>query len=313
LAILFSCKVEKCINLADEVKIPGFLIIGAPKCGTTALWHFLNQHPGVCMSENKEPRFFSRVPGSMEKKITGDGPRLSGTFNRGYKWYASLFKNCKEGQLTGEASTIYFATEDSPGLIHNHDPGIKLILMLRHPVKRLYSHYWQEHKLGFEFPSFGEMVQKNNPRYCYYKKISHYKQNLERYFQFFKREQILILIQEEFNEEPETHLNKVYSFLNIASHSVNVNDRINEQVTPKHKKLAFLLMYLRFIKVNAIVPGFILERLKKFRTKLIQKNAKPFKYEPLDESLFKQLYQEFVTDIEYIETILGRSIKSWHY
>lgn len=72
-------------------------------------------------------------------------------------------------------------------------------------------------------------------------------------------------------------------------------------------------MYLRFIKIGAVVPGFVLKRLKKFRTKLIQKNATPFKYEPLDENLFKQLYDDFVSDIEFIENTLGRSIKSWHY
>ncbi len=292
--------------------IPGFIIIGAPKCGTTALWHFLNQHPDVCMSENKEPKFFTEVKGSMEKKITGEGPRLSGTFNKGYEWYSSLFKDYKKGQLTGEASTIYFATEDSPALIHNHNTDIKLILMLRNPVKRLYSHYWQEYKLGFEFPSFKTMVEENHPRYRYYKKISHYRQNLERYYQYFKPEQIHILIQEEFNNAPEKHLDEVYKFLQLKSNAVNVNDRINEQVTPKNKKLAFLLMYVRFIKLDAILPGFISKKLKKFRTRLVQKNVKPFKYEPLEEEVFNQLYQDFLPDVEFIEKVLGRPIKYWH-
>lgn len=298
--------------MSEKPNIPGFIIIGAPKCGTTALWHFLNQHPGVCMSENKEPRFFSQVKGSMEKKISGDGARLSGTYNRGLKWYNSLFINYKIGQLAGEASTIYFATEDSPGLIYNHNPEIKLILMLRHPVKRLYSHYWQEHKLGFNFPAFNVMVQENNPRFRYYKKTSHYRQNLERYFQYFKREQVLILVQEEFNVEPGQHLEKVYQFLQLPPHEVNVNDRVNDQVTPKNKKLAFLLMYMRFIKIDKVIPGFISKKMKKLRNKLMHKNTKPFQYQPMDENLFKKLQEEFVQDIDFVEQILGRQIKAWH-
>jgi hypothetical protein len=140
------------------LSIPDFIIAGAPKCGTTALASFLNEHPGVCMCYIKEPRFFTKMKGDMETTITGDGPRLSGTFDNGYEWYASLFKNALEGQKTGEASTVYFANADSAKLIYDHNPNMKLILMLRHPVKRLYSHYWQEYKLGFNFPSFEQMV-----------------------------------------------------------------------------------------------------------------------------------------------------------
>ena len=297
--------------MAEEAKMPGFIIIGAPKCGTTALWHFLNQHPGVCMSENKEPRFFSQVNGSMEKKITGDGPRLGGTFNKGYKWYTSLFKNYKKGQLTGEASTIYFATEDSPGLIYSHNPDVKLILMLRHPVKRLYSHYWQEHKLGFNFPSFSEMLKENNPRYRYYKKVSHYKQNLERYFKFFRREQILILIQEEFNEEPEMHLNKVYRFLELPPHKVNVNDRVNEQVTPKNRLLARTLALSKAIHIKEVIPPFVLKPVSRMHKKLVKANAKKFKYPPLHADLFNALAFEYIEDVDFLENLFSRKIKGW--
>ena len=81
----------------------------------------------------------------------------------------------------------------------------------------------------------------------------------------------------------------VFEFLKLKPYSINVNERINEQVTPKNKKLAFLVMYLRFIKINKILPGSITNKLKNFRTRLIQKNAKPFEYEPLSEDLFKTL------------------------
>lgn len=292
--------------------LPHFIIIGAPKCGTTALWHFLNQHENVCMSKNKEPKFFTAIKGSMEKKITGDGPRTSGNNNKGYTWYSSLFEDCKPGQLTGEASTVYFANEDAADLIYKHNKDIKLILMLRHPVKRLYSHYWQEHKLGFDFPSFTEMYKEGHPRYRYYNRISHYKQNLTRYFNYFNKDQIKIIIQEEFHTDPQKHMNEVYDYLNLNSAIINTNERVNEQVTPKNKNVAFVLMYLKSLKLSRFLPKSIDNRLKKTGIKLIKKNVKPFSYESISDELYNTLSKEFLPDIDFVESVLGRRINFWH-
>ena len=68
----------------EQTHIPDFIIAGAPKCGTTALAFFLSEHPNVCISRIKEPRFFTKLKGDMEKTITGDGPRLSGNYEKGF-------------------------------------------------------------------------------------------------------------------------------------------------------------------------------------------------------------------------------------
>jgi len=56
--------------------LPDFIIGGAPKCGTTALWNFLNEMPGICMATMKEPKFFTEIEGQMSTRIHGDGPHF---------------------------------------------------------------------------------------------------------------------------------------------------------------------------------------------------------------------------------------------
>ena len=160
------------------MSLPTFIIAGAPKCGTTALWNYLNEHPEVCMARIKEPRFFSQMPGELDKKTIGSGPLRSGYFNRGINWYQSLFDSCQQLKARGEASTYYFSAIDSPILIESLIPKVRLIFILRDPVKRLYSHYWQEYKLGLGMPSFEDMVRDNHPRFQYYSYVSSYKINL---------------------------------------------------------------------------------------------------------------------------------------
>lgn len=291
--------------------IPDFIIAGAAKCGTTALAQFLSQVPSVYMSENKEPRFFTRLEGNMEKGISGDGPRLSGNYDKGMAWYQKLFEQAKPGQLKAEASTVYFCNEDAAELIYANNPSVKLIFMLRDPAKRVYSHYWQEYKLGFEFPSFEQMMKENNPRLVYYKSISAYKKNLSRFFALFRPEQIHIIIQEEFEKNTEQQFADVLSFLGLEPAKIDLNKRVNEQVAPKNRNVARALTKLQASPLKHLLPGSVLKKAGKLRMKLFKANAKPFKYPPLPKDIADGLKQEFKEDIVFVEQVLGRSIEAW--
>lgn len=295
----------------NQKKIPDFLIIGAPKCGTTALAYFLSQHPCVFITKHKEPRFFTALPGSMEKKITGSGPRLSGNFEKGWEWYNSLFNEAAENQLKGEASTVYLANADAASLIQEYCPNIKLILMLRNPVNRVYSHYWQEHKLGFDFPDFEVMLQSGHPRYQYYKNISHYKKHIERYLQYFRRDQIHIIIQEAFKLDPEVHFNQLLNFLEISVIPINVKERKNEMAAPKSRILALMLQKLRLLEYEKFMPTSLSKKIKEKGIKFIHANQKPHKYPSISSDVFHQLCKDYEDDICYVENLLHTDLKIW--
>jgi hypothetical protein len=294
-------------------KMPDFIIAGAPKCGTTALWHFLNQHPDVFLSKDKEPRFFTQLKGDMERKVTGDGPRLSGNYEKGFNWYTNLFKEARSSQIVGEASTVYFANDDSANLIFKNNPDVKLIIMLRHPVKRLYSHYWQEHKLGFNFPSFEGMIEEDHPRYRYYARVSHYKTHLQRFYNIFPKDQIHLIIQERFNSDPLYHVNSTLDFLNLKRVDIDVNKRLNEQTAPRSRHLAQSLTFLKTYGSVArkILPGYIFSKANKARKKLKGLNSKNMVYPVLSSDLLRELSGNYSEDVRYVENVLNYQIREW--
>lgn len=111
---------------------PNFFIVGAPRCGTTSLWYYLNQSPEIFMSSKKEPWYFNSpeyVNVYPEKPIHND------------KKYLSLFKGVLEEKAVGEASTTYLADPTTPERIHSVLPESRIIISIRDPVERAFSSY----------------------------------------------------------------------------------------------------------------------------------------------------------------------------
>ena len=119
-------------------KLPNFLIIGVPKAGTTSLYYWLKQHPEVYMSPIKEPHYFSQI-GNKDHITDWDD-------------YLRLFEGVKDEKIIGEASTSYFHFyEKAIPLIKNKlGKNVKLLLILRNPIERAWSHYQYYIKLGRE-------------------------------------------------------------------------------------------------------------------------------------------------------------------
>ena len=294
--------------------LPDFIIGGAPKCGTTALWNFLNEMPGICMATMKEPKFFTEIEGQMSTRIHGDGPRTSGNFKKGFDWYAGLFDHVNEGQLLGEASTLYFCNNDAAEKIHRYAPDVKLIFMLRNPIERTYSHYWQEFKLGFDFPDFETMAKIDHPRFRFYVHVSHYKIHLERYFSFFKRANILIIILEDFKKDASKEFERIVSFLGLSKDSIqgiNFKKEYNEQVAPNNRRLAKLYTVLQQHSLFRNLPSGIRKHLGKARQRAVKMNTRPILYEKMTEGMQQQLKNIFSDDIAYVQELLNRKNDLW--
>ena len=117
--------------------LPNFIVIGAAKCGTTSLVHYLAQHPQVFMSAEKEPRFFA--PEFFTKYISG--PIRKGTIRNEMevKEYEGLFDDVTTEKAIGEASTEYIFFPETPKRIKKLLPDVKLIAILRNPSDRAFS------------------------------------------------------------------------------------------------------------------------------------------------------------------------------
>lgn len=115
---------------------PNFFIVGAPKCGTTSLYEYLRSHPQVFMPEKKEPEHFSD---DLDWRNVMLRHRVADRDD-----YLSLFDPAPaHAAAVGEASTWYLFSEAAAGAIHDFNPEARIIIMLRDPVKMMYSLHGQ--------------------------------------------------------------------------------------------------------------------------------------------------------------------------
>lgn len=286
---------------ADSIQ---FVIAGAGKSGTSSLHAMLDSHPDVCMASIKEPRYFTEVqPGDLF-------PR-SGTQSKGVDWYLGLFENrqCQKG----DASTIYFTAPDSPGLLFDHNPSLKLIFLLRNPVDRFYSHYWQEIKTGSMQAPLGELLSNDHPRLQRYIENSSYKKHVSRYVECFGERQILVLIAEQFFDNLQAGMDRVFEFLELNSIDIDPGTSVNTAALPRSRTASKITRSLaaRYAQSEFQIPAFLETPAKKILKKMLSINRKAAVYPFLDESLQSTLKEMFLEDQRYIESLLGEDILLW--
>lgn len=192
--------------------IVNFLICGTQKGGTTALDGYLREHPQICMANSKEVHFF-------------DNEDL---FRRGdpdYSIYHSNFSPASSHKIIGEATPIYMYWQDSPGRIWRYNSNMRLIVLLRNPIERAYSHWNMERYRNAESLSFWDAI-KNERKRCrealpYQHRVfsyvdrGFYLHQLIRIWHYFGEDNVLVLKSENIKNRPQEALAKIYEFLGV--------------------------------------------------------------------------------------------------
>ena len=187
-----------------EPRIADFCIIGAQKSGTSTLWHALSQHPDIYMPEQKELNFFFHDE----------------EFAKGTAYYAGFFKDAAPSQICGEASPGYICNPRVPLRIKRSLKSPKLILILRDPVERAHSQYWDNRRWLREKVEFDELVKRPlhqvfQPGKSNYFSRGLYSVYLERYFALFDREQILVLWFDDLRRDPVSVFQRCAEFIGV--------------------------------------------------------------------------------------------------
>jgi hypothetical protein len=213
---------EQCRYLSSDWRmLPDFIIIGAARSGTTSLYNYLVQHPQILPAFKKEIHFFDYK------------------FSRGLRWYRLHFPlkwSDHKRKITGEASAYYMFHPLVPERMAHILPDVRLICLLRHPVNRALSSYYNQVRLGLENrKTFEEAIENEmevipeeeqkiikgdydfsfTHKYHSYLSRGIYVTQLKRWLQYFKREQLLILNSEEFYENTPTVFSEVIKFLGL--------------------------------------------------------------------------------------------------
>jgi len=223
---------------------PDLIIGGAMKSGTSSLHVILGQHPEIFIPEG-EVHFFCMDDIVQHTQFFGPStgaPVFEPDSTRILNWYASFFEPARGDQLIGEDSTIYLASTKAPKRIKKILPDVKLIFMLRHPVDRTYSHYWHLVRTGRAVYSF-EQELRFGPNTLHQR--SFYRQQLERYFDLFPRNQIKVILFERFVQDTQAVVDEVCSYLGLST-SVDVDavdTHANASRMPRWHRLQLFLNY----------------------------------------------------------------------
>ena len=180
-------------------RLPSFLVIGATKCGTTSLHGWLSRHPEVFMSPWKEMRFF--MPGYRWAK--------------GSDWYRAQFAGAGAARAVGEASNGYARGSEHPGVperVRTLLPDVRLIYLIRDPMRRLVSHYRHRVATGRESGS-PENAVRSDPAYV---ETGCYGKELERWLAIFPRAQLLVIRSEHLFADPAPELMRVARHIGVT-------------------------------------------------------------------------------------------------
>jgi hypothetical protein len=300
------------------VALPDFFIAGAPKAGTTALHVALAQHPALCMSAVKEPKFFltdGPPPGQ-------GGPGDAKTY-REHIWrradYEALFSSAPAVALRGESTPFYLYNRDAQRRIRAQLPDAKLIVVLRNPVERAHSNWTHLWSAGLE--PIGDVVQacaEEDRRiaagwadFWHYTALGRYGEQLEHLYELFPREQVLVFRYRALIDDPARALDRVCAFLCVPQGVLTEIPRENVTAHPdptlRHRAVALALR--AGSAVTAALPGHagsgVIDHLERF----LQQDAAPRK--PLTWAERQALIPSFETDIKLLESVTGEDFSDW--
>ena len=285
---------------------PNFIIIGAPKAGTTSLYHYIAEHPNIFMSEPKEVNYFSGTDISKQNLFYADFK--VNTLDE----YEGLFSSADVGQVKGEASVSYLFYPKVPQRIFELIPSCKVIAVLRNPIERGYSHYLMDYKLGLVDLPYEDIVFKRGDHkklglyYQQYVELGLYAQQLEKYFDIFPKEQIKIYTQEELKIDTEAVINNLFEFLNVKKIDlVESKVKHNQFSLPKniiiHK--LYSAVWLRKT-LSVMLPYSFREHVKKI---LFKKGSKP----ELSMAARSKLLEIYTPDILKLNKMIEQDVLIW--
>jgi hypothetical protein len=293
---------------------PDFFIVGAPKCGTTALHTYLGQHPRIFTPKRKELHHFA------SDLLTADDPW------RSREKYLQVFQDAEDGTLVGESSVFYLFSRHAARRIHDFNPDAKIVVMLRNPVDMLYSYHSQLLYNGDEeITSFrqaldaekdrkaGASLPKHKVRFVerfYYRDVARFSEQLERYFDVFGRQQVMVILYDDFKEDTLRVYRNALEFLGVDStfaanfEVVNANKRVRSVVLQRYLKSPPRLAR----RVGFILPGAIEANL---RNALGRLNVREAERTPMDAALRITLQEDFREEVMRLSSLLGRDLTSW--
>lgn len=291
-----------------------FIGIGAVKSGTSWLAGMLAQHPGVCFSREKEVNYFNA-------QFLGE--RDNTAFEKGLDYYRKFWPASIPGNArVGEFSPQYFYDKAAAERIREVFPDVKLVLVLRNPVERAFSHYHYRKTFTRGIPDnlpFGKALEK----FPYLLEMGNYSFQLENYLRIFPGSSFHILIFEELVRAPEEKIKSLFRYLGLDPDFKPGLEKENVSKAVKNEQLHELFQYpgkLKQVAEKSVVGRKLVDRfvrsrlyisLSAWKNKLISRNTTRVDKPEMKQEVKEKLQEYYRPDIDKLEKILGKDLNSW--
>ena len=297
--------------------LPNFLIIGAAKSGTSALYRYMKQHPDIYMSPIKEPHFFSYKDSPPNTQGPGD------TINRAITdmdKYMALFDDVSTEAAIGEASPSYIYIPRASLLIREYLPKVKLIAILRQPADRAISafmHVTRDKREPIE--DFAEALESEEKRIAqnwgpiwHYKKCGYYYEQLKRYYELFNSEDIREYLYDDLSDDPIAVLQDIFRFLEVDDKFVpDIRMRVNVSGFHKSQTVDWMMerIFNRSNPVRFISRRIIDENTRwRLTSRLRNRNLVRPEIPPDVRARLTNLYKEDILNLQYQ---INRDLNHW--
>ncbi len=296
---------------------PNFFIVGAPKCGTTALYEYLRPHPNIFMPKVKEPHFFA--------KDLGTYPRVKTP-----QQYADIFAESTDEHLrVGEASVYYLRSSVAIANIREFNPEARVIAMFRNPVEMVHSLHAQLLYVSEETVSDFETAWRlqeargrgvelppaiRSPLLVQYAQIGQFGTQAQRVLSLFPRAQVQLILYDDFAASPQRVYDQVIDFLGLPHDGRTTFPRINEN---KRARVAWLRRFYR--KPPAVLRDAIRslkqavggEQISAVKRRMVDLNTVKERRPALSPEFRAELVETFRGEVSLLSRLLNRDLSHW--
>jgi len=286
---------------------PNFFIVGTPKAGTTSLYYYLEEHPDIFMSPIKETNYFSYAEIKAQQLYYNEEHISS------LGQYLELFKEAKDEKAIGEASVSYLYYPSVPSKIKEFNSEARIIIVLRNPVDRGFSHYLMDRRLGLVDLLYEDIIRKRSAHpkfqlyYQQYVMLGQYYEQVKRYLTIFGETQVKILLYEDIVSDIESVVKELFIFLNVdCDFSPDTNEQHNMYTSPKNFFIQKLYAHKKF---RIAAKRFFGENTQRQIKNVFFKRDKP----ELSKKLKHDLSQIYKENIYKTSELLKRDLTYWLY
>ena len=297
------------------MKKPNFFIIGGPKCGTTSIYQYLRKHPNIFMPEIKGPHYYATDLGDYRPI-------------KSYRDYLKLFDRVNNNhKAVGEASALYLFSRDAAKSLHNSYLDAKIIILIRNPIEVARS--WHNEVIwGFKekIKNFNEAIRISHhenykkqfanepaPQIFNYSQIAMFGEQIEQYYKYFSKSQILIINFDDFLSNTRKVHDSILRFLGVEK------DKIVTYKVYNSYKIYRSVLIQKFIThpprllvrfLNQFKRIFGISRLNIFKF-ILEVNKKNIKKLDIDEQVKTILKENYKDDIKKLSRIISKDLGHW--